>query len=105
MTRKEEIKNAACTHCATADVMLGFIGGAEWADENPKSPWISVEDGLPTNQKQKIIMRKRTGKCYCGWFDTSLNYFTTIDPSFTKWTINGVTHWMPIPQIEKGGEQ
>ena len=29
----------------------GFVHGARWADNNPDSPWIDVEDDLPNNPK------------------------------------------------------
>lgn len=108
MIREEEIKllvqHLAKVWYAGANSNLEalFEQAVQWADEHPKSPWISVKERLPTNQKQKVIMRKRTGQHYCGWFDTSLNCFLTIDPSGTKWTINGVTHWMPRPELKKG---
>ena len=37
-------------HCAVLD----FTAGAKWADSNPKSPWISVEDDLPCNNPNNI---------------------------------------------------
>ena len=69
MTRKEKIAEAArkyATHPTDTDVTdfhgkwvketkynhdeyLAFLEGAEWADENSKSPWISVKDDLPCN--------------------------------------------------------
>ena len=30
---KEQIVDAACTHCATAETMIGFRAGAEWVIE------------------------------------------------------------------------
>lgn len=115
MTREEEIKNAACTHCAAADVMLGFIGGAEWADRHPKSPWISVEERLPEEGQQileaytmectasglKSFNEEILFSCYRGKFvcdGKEKNYGIGKCKSTTH-------HWMPIPQIEKGGEQ
>ena len=50
MTREEEIINAANELCnsfrGSKTYKLGFEIGAKWADEHPKSPWISVEDDI-----------------------------------------------------------
>ena len=32
----------------------GFEEGVKWADNNPKSPWISVKDDLPCNHEELI---------------------------------------------------
>ena len=32
----------------------GFEAGVKWADENPKSPWISTKDDLPCNHNELI---------------------------------------------------
>ena len=56
MTREEEINTAASRYIeentingyiTISDHKDSFIEGAEWADSNAKSPWISVEDDLP----------------------------------------------------------
>ena len=60
MTRKEEIANAADKAFSTKAFyvptfeILGFTFGARWADEHPKSPWISVKDDLPCNHLELI---------------------------------------------------
>lgn len=57
MTRELEIINAieklfnVTKNCKPTYEMIGFRLGAHWADENPKSPWISVNDDLPNNPK------------------------------------------------------
>ena len=37
-----------------SDLQDAFYTGAKWADENPKSPWISVNDDLPCNHEELI---------------------------------------------------
>ena len=32
----------------------GFVAGVKWADEHPKSPWISVKDDLPYKHKELL---------------------------------------------------
>ncbi len=63
-----------------------------------RHPWISVEDRLPKN-REWIFFRREDSKKYYGWFDEKLKLFLTTDPDHTTWTINGVTHWMPIPEV------
>lgn len=71
MTRDEQIRNAIDTifpippsekgrKYEQALMATGFEGGVKWADANPKSPWISVEDDLPCNHEELII----TGNYY-----------------------------------------
>ena len=71
MTREEQIKKQADIYTDDASnytewsddggwsnsndidlVEKAFIEGAKWADNNPKSPWISVEDDLPCNHEE-----------------------------------------------------
>ena len=62
MTREEEIRTAVDTIVPIlpsnngrtyeqALIASGFEEGVKWADKNPKSPWISVDDDLPCNPK------------------------------------------------------
>ena len=55
MTREEEIEKASIEANSSIAVRpgtrilrecctLSFQKGAKWADENPKSPWISIKD-------------------------------------------------------------
>lgn len=37
-----------------SDIQNAFYTGAKWADENPKSPWISVNDDLPCFHNELI---------------------------------------------------
>lgn len=50
MTRENEIAIASCAY-GNRGSSVDFEAGARWADANPKSPWISVEDDLPNNPK------------------------------------------------------
>ena len=58
MTREEEIINAANELCNSfrggKTYKLGFEIGVKWADEHPKSPWISVKVDLPCNHLELI---------------------------------------------------
>ena len=58
MTRQEEIHSVSNQlselYKCSKTFKMGFEEGAQWADEHPKSPWISVEDDLPYNNPNNI---------------------------------------------------
>ena len=65
MTREEEIRNAIDTifpippsekgrKYEQALMATGFEAGVKWADKNPKSPWISVDEDLPCNHEELV---------------------------------------------------
>lgn len=121
MTRQEEIRTAVDTIVPIlpsnngrtyeqALIASGVEEGIKWADKNPKSPWISVEDDLPCNHSDLVLtyndipfstkrvmvvtdihtlflceMKKDDDR---GWI---WNY-TTKDK---------ITHWFPIPEPPK----
>jgi hypothetical protein len=94
-------------------VEKAFIEGAKWADANPKSSWISVNDDLPCNHKEllenehytKAVLvvlswnehpSKRHISMYSmsnkiGSFDVDWYWYNTTDYT--------VTHWMPMPKL------
>ena len=108
MTRKEEIANAAdkafptkAFYIPTFEI-LGFTFGARWADEHPKSPWISVKEDLPCNHKEllnsdtltkSVIIRNPDGS-----FNFSLMY---LDVEWKWMSEDNPTHWFPIPDLPK----
>ena len=62
MTRQEEIDKAFEKALPATEgytpfycEKVAFRLGAEWADENQKSPWISVKDDLPCNHEDYIL--------------------------------------------------
>ena len=65
MTRQEEIRTAVDTIVPIlpsnngrtyeqALIASGVEAGIKWADENPKSPWISIKDDLPCNHSEFV---------------------------------------------------
>lgn len=100
----------------------GFEVGARWADEHPKSPWVSIKDKLPDEGEYVLLYSKE-------WFHPDLNedcirfgfrdedrWYSTIwngDSDFGSWCHdprdpNGYhsdkivpTHWCPIPKFQK----
>ena len=96
-------------------VEKAFIEGAKWADNNPKSPWISVEDDLPyyheylldtdiSTKKVLVILQYNEDPTlrevqFCKMFNHK-NMGTFND----RWYWNcprcyKVTHWMSIPEF------
>lgn len=94
MTRQEEIKKAATAKSRgeTPYYYDAFIAGAEWADENPQDPWISVEDDMPAlfcfsrdraDTRVQFIL-------YC---DEDGEYYLELPQNEDV----KITHWMAIP--------
>lgn len=121
MTRQEEIRNvidkiipiSPSQNGRTYEQSLmatGFEAGAKWADANPKSPWISVEDDLPCNHEDMIALVGNLSKHTCSVlvrFDHGGINFAYMYCSGCKqdwhWAESSIiTHWMPIPKL--GGE-
>ena len=119
MTREEEITKASVE--ANADIAvrpgakilreccrLAFQKGAKWADLNPKSPWISVEDDLPCNYEELITTegyyKKETINVITidkyGIIED--NYMVLYDNGELCWKY-GMTplYWMPILKLPK----
>ena len=110
MTREQEINNAASKYIkensmedgyvVISDHKDSFIEGAEWADANPKSPWISVNEKLPPVEKHDVsimVLAVNTeGKMYLSKYDYDLGEWwisTKSDMPFT--------HWMFLPEPPK----
>ena len=115
MTRKEEIRNAIelifpippfekGRKYEQALMATGFEGGVKWADEHPKSPWISVKDDLPCNHKELIDEdgdSQITKVIIVRYKDNSVA-FARMAKHEGQWKFLGrVTHWMPIPKLSK----
>ena len=123
MTRQEiEQFNEVEPYCFETDrekrwYRVGLQEGLSIADENPKSPWISVKDDLPCNHKELMVKdengRWETKRVLVRIQETDISsrspYFA--DCMMSKWDgeENGflwhlcsqgyITHWMPIPKL------
>lgn len=109
MTREQEISNAASKYIeensmedgyvVISDHKDSFIEGAKWADANPKSPWISVNEKLPPIEKDnlsiKVIVVSTKGKIDFSRYDYDMGGWLSpvSDIEFT--------HWMPLPKLPK----
>lgn len=90
----------------------GFIHGAKWADENPKSPWISVEDDLPSNHEDMHNMSGSflytdnvlvlTGnRLLAGRRLVTYMIFNDNTGKWEWYTPLNVKYWMRIPESPK----
>lgn len=87
----------------------GFICGVRWADKNPESPWVHVDERMPEDslpklsdeyknrRHVKVFLRMKNGRIMeaerrMGSDDTW--YFNT--PLCMR---DQITHWMPVPPI------
>lgn len=111
MTREKEIENKAIEKSAeyrfeqlysyNNDVYSGFIQGAQWADENPKSPWISVKDDLPCNHKELLVNDTLTKSVIIRNSDGSIEFSLMYLDGKWYWETDEPTHWFPIPKPPK----
>ena len=108
MTREEQISIASCAYGSRGS-SIDFTVGAKWADSNPKSPWISVEDDLPCNNPDNIYFGFTTSVLA---IDDKNNTFMAfmMKGKDNKWVwdsshgfafLDHITHWMPIPKLPK----
>lgn len=108
MTRKEEIANAAdkafptkAFYIPTFEI-LGFTFGARWADEHPKSPWISVKKDLPCNHKELLNSDTLTKSVIIRNSDGSITFSLMYLDLEWKWMSgDNPTHWFSIPDLPK----
>ena len=82
-------------------VMYCFAEGAKWADNNPKTPWISVEDDLPCNHEElthsnytdRVIVLARNEF-------PEVEFMYKVEEGVWEWTtLKNVSYWMPIPKL------
>ena len=125
MTRKEEIKCASKDYInylldkqeyhnenyTEYDIQQAFEKCAQWTDDNPKSPWISVKDDLPYKHEELILNKEHpflTNKVLIKSEVRVHIAFMIKDIINDKWIWYGygkdedqITHWMPIPEQPK----
>lgn len=100
MTREEQISIASCAYGSRGS-SIDFTAGAKWADSNPKSPWISVEEDLPCNHKELLNAECQTKEVFilkCGGF-TDVDYMLKMDGKWIWFEYKSPEFWMPIPKL------
>ena len=114
MTREEQIRNAVDTtfpippqengrNYEQALMATGFQYGAQWADANPKSPWISVKADLPCNHEELISPDDKRDTLYVVAVIRGHIIFSRMRKLEGKWFWENdePTHWFPIPKSPK----
>ena len=83
----------------------GFEEGVKWADNNPKSPWINVNDDLPCNHEELFenssIYDKET-KCVIACdneHNIDFDYMVNCDGKWSWARNESNTHWFIIPKL------
>ena len=119
MTRQEEISKAFEKALPATEgytpfycEKVAFRLGAEWADETPKSPWISVKEGLPCDNPNNIHFGFTNRVFATNGKDVFIAYmkkdkddkwiWQTDDDNVAKILdvlVDPVTYWMLIPKI------
>lgn len=122
MKRKEEIEEFIKFNAHKFGVRNGYetieelmMEMAQWCDNNPKSPWISVKDRLPEDGDiviTRIVHVVKGGgehresvqhleQMYRGrWCTDSMEQHRRNGILYD--CISEVTNWMPIPELPKG---
>ena len=116
MTREDiEQLNVVEPYCFESDkeelwYNVGLKNGLEIADENPKSPWISVKDDLPCNHEElmepicqldnRLIYETKRVFVHCS--NNSLDTAHMIN-FYNRWKWYpediDVEYWFPIPKL------
>lgn len=87
------------------DIRQAFEKGAEWADEHPKSPWISVKNSLPCDH-DNLKYFGFTVKVIVIDINRNISFNHMVkDKNTGKWKWEDgeddaeVTNWTPIPKL------
>lgn len=101
ITDKEEYAKALADFFINDKLSLTtlLLMAIDWGEQQPH--WISVEDELPENGYE-VIVSVGNHFCYTAFRCGDKWYF---NDNLNKREISPVTHWMPLPQPPKGGEQ
>ena len=96
-----------------ADVVISDLKGMKAADVEPVQEWISVNDRLPDDEQEVLVIAH-------GWdgrlvyvgshkrVEAQKSWLTGITNKSSEWSLWGwsylkepmVTHWMPLPSTE-----
>ena len=91
------------------NIMGGFMCGVRWADRNPESPWIHIEDRMPEDSfpelsnpdrernRIKVMVRLMNGMVMEA--ERRKGYQSKWYFNIPMMMRNQITHWMPIPPL------
>lgn len=102
------VKIPECSREEIKELLANWKGTLVVGDDISLSPWISVEDMLPEQEKDVIILDKRkhididfltdNGEDGYYWWKSD-KAIRCEDNGITHY--NEITHWMPIPELPK----
>ena len=109
MTREEiEQLNEVEPYCFETDreeiwFKIGLQEGLKSADDNPKSPWISIEDDLPCNHNELISGEDKRNTIHVFVLVRGLVVLSRMEKFEGEWhwITDDPTYWMPIPELPK----
>lgn len=123
MTREEEIKYASKDYVnylldkqeyhnenyTEYDIQQAFEKGAQWANDNPKSPWIDTDEDLPYKHDNLLIKclpysSKETKPVLTLSDDGSYQICVMFVNNDGKWEWScsvAPCYWMSIPELPK----
>lgn len=107
MTREEEIDliKMAYDEDLRYDPRICFKEGIEWADNHPKSPWISVKDDLPCNYPNNIHFGFTNNVLATDGKNIFVAHMTKTNNEWVWYSDYNfdishiITHWMSIPKL------
>lgn len=115
MTREKEIKYASKDYVnylldkqeyhnenyTEDDIRQAFEKGAKWADRNTILSWISVEDRLPQQDEEVIVLCDKSN--VSPMYEIAFAHIVNKDicKDFNGWNIPDVKYWLPMPIIPK----
>lgn len=100
--RGDIIKGSICPQSYRA----GFMDGAKWADQYPQ--WILVEQELPKEKQKVLAYFSPNEECeheYACMALYNYGFHHWEDAEDSGIILEGITHWMPMPQPPKKDEQ
>ena len=113
MTRQEEIHSVSNQlselYKCSKTFKMGFEAGVEWADEHPKSRWISVKDDLPCNNPDNIHFGFTNNVIATDGTSIFILHMKKCKDNNWIWCgdnsdfdlSRSITHWMPFPKPPK----
>ena len=109
MTRQEEIAKAFENALPATEgytpfycEKVAFRLGAEWADENPKFPWISVKESFPYYNPNNIHFDFTNRVLATDGKDIFLAYMKKDkDDKWVWYSDYNIIYWMPLPKLPK----
>ena len=84
--------------------IASFEAGVEWADNHPKSPWISVKDDLPCNHEELMSAKCETKEVFVlkdSFGNPGIDYMIKENGKWRWFYYNSTKYWMPIPELLK----